>query len=357
MFSVEEITSREEFEKLSNSWNILLAKGEFDEIFLTYSWVKSWLDSFWKNKELFFIVVKEGDKIAGIAPLIIVEEKFFGIKKRVLKFTGLNDSDYNDFIVAGDRQKVISKIFDYILVNKKRFDLVDLVQIPENSSTLKIFQEYFGEKNVRAQIRVKTVCPAHVVNKDSDSTFNKKSIRRANNALSKVGKVTFENIADAHEVVKKLPSLFEQHIKRRNLLVDKSLFLKKESRGFYEKLTWSLPSGQVLFSVLRLNDVPIAYHYGFVYNKKLIWYKPSFDMEYYKYSPGMILVKNLYQYVKKNSLNELDFTVGGEEFKKRFANKYRKNMRIVVYNDWGLYIFECYFKNLAKFILKFFSKK
>ena len=69
-----------------------------------------------------------------------------------------------------------------------------------------------------------------------------------------------------------------------------------------------------------LDDRPIAYHFGFVSDKRLLWYKPSFDPSIRKGSPGVVLIRHLIGYARQHNLAELDFTIGAEPFKDRFSS-------------------------------------
>jgi hypothetical protein len=86
------------------------------------------------------------------------------------------------------------------------------------------------------------------------------------------------------------------------------------------------------FAVLELNGQPIAYHFGFELDKKLVWYQSAFDVDYWEYSPGEVLLGELLRYAGENNLREFDFTVGGEAYKRRFANEFRENFVVYLHN-------------------------
>ena len=90
---------------------------------------------------------------------------------------------------------------------------------------------------------------------------------------------------------------------------------------------------RVRFSCLTFNEIPIAYHFGFEYANKLIWYKPSFNIDFFSKSPGTVLLKFLIEYALEKNLDEFDFTIGDEKFKDRFSNKKGKNIQIEIYNS------------------------
>jgi CelD/BcsL family acetyltransferase involved in cellulose biosynthesis len=92
-----------------------------------------------------------------------------------------------------------------------------------------------------------------------------------------------------------------------------------------------LPEEWLDFTVLTYNDAVIAYHFGFFYNNKLVWYKPAFDVKYARHSPGEVHLKYLIQHAIDLGAKEFDFTIGDENFKRRFSNEVRSTY-LVRYN-------------------------
>jgi hypothetical protein len=118
------------------------------------------------------------------------------------------------------------------------------------------------------------------------------------------------------------------------MVSDASQFVDPVHRAFYQALTDEFDPASILrFGVLELDGRPIAYHFGFESDGKLIWYKPSFDVEFWDDGPGEVLLRQLLSYCQKADVRELDFTVGYESFKYRFANHERYNRRILVHRS------------------------
>jgi CelD/BcsL family acetyltransferase involved in cellulose biosynthesis len=84
---------------------------------------------------------------------------------------------------------------------------------------------------------------------------------------------------------------------------------------------------------VEFNGQPIAFHFGFDYFGSLIWYKPSFDVRYAEHSPGLLLTRKIIEDGLQRSKRELDFTIGEEAFKDRFANVSRFNVTLSVYHS------------------------
>jgi len=85
--------------------------------------------------------------------------------------------------------------------------------------------------------------------------------------------------------------------------------------------------------VVEFNGLPIAFHFGFDYSGSIIWYKPSFDVQYAEHSPGLLLTRKIIEDGLARSRRELDFTIGDEAFKGRFANLSRFNIALSVYHN------------------------
>src|SRR5262249_22618932 len=157
------------------------------------------------------------------------------------------------------------------------------------------------------------------------AALGKESLRRHHKKLSKLGEVRLRHLEDPEEVERHLPAFFRLHVARRALAGDRSLFCRDEPRAFYRALVRELDARDALrFAVLEVDGRPVAYHLGFECGGKFIWYKPAFDVAYWDYSPGEVLIKALLEYVADHELEEFDFTTGDEAFKGRFANRVRK---------------------------------
>jgi hypothetical protein len=61
-----------------------------------------------------------------------------------------------------------------------------------------------------------------------------------------------------------------------------------------------------------------------------IWYKPTFNTAFRRYSPGEILLGSLIEYARAEGCTFFDFARGDEAFKRRFASSTEHNVSF----DW-----------------------
>jgi CelD/BcsL family acetyltransferase involved in cellulose biosynthesis len=333
------VTNFKELEPHAAAWNSLVLKNETNTVFQLYEWHKSWWEAYGNTGLLYLILVFEKNDIVGIAPLMLVE---YGLYGNLMQFIGEGRSDYCDFIIPEKKETILKKILEFISKKHISWNTFHLNNIPEYSSTIRIIQKICKEINKKYLIKRYIPCPTLILNDDQHNKkiLSQKTLRRRFNYFTKNGELKFHHIRDINVVKENLSVFYNQHIERVRLKGQKSLFVKEIHKIFYEKLIENMfIKNYVLFSRLDYNSQPIAYHFGFLYNNKLVWYKPSYDVSVKKWSPGAVLLKFLIEYAIQENLNEFDFTVGHEEFKQRFANGLRKNIQIELYNDNFTYIY------------------
>lgn len=132
------ISSHEEWEQIATTWNPLLEASEFNDIFLTYEWLRTWWNYF-GNGKLSILLIEHSGKIISISPLYV---RRWGILK-VLMFIGNDASDYGGFLLdkTYDYTEIFSLAFNYICTHIK-FDVIDLHQICDRSPLFSFLEKY-----------------------------------------------------------------------------------------------------------------------------------------------------------------------------------------------------------------------
>jgi hypothetical protein len=249
----------------------------------------------------------------------------------------LAQGDYADFIVKeANRSEFIQEVFVHMWDKRRDWDVLELYNIPEYSQTLFTLQEVNKDLKLDLNISQNIAFPTMIIDGDPDfvqDCLKKKSMIRHYNYFHKNGDLTFHRMTDRQEMKRQLEFFFQQHIERRQLAHGQSLFLNPEVKHFYYQLIENIPSDWLEFSMVKFNDEPIAYHFGFFYSGKYVWYKPAFNVSYAKRSPGEVLLRFLIQRALDHKSKEFDFTIGDETFKQRFSNHLRYNYKIEIISN------------------------
>jgi CelD/BcsL family acetyltransferase involved in cellulose biosynthesis len=329
----ELVTDFSRLEELSSDWKQWVREDSSASIFQSWEWVRA----FWRAQGTAFSlcsVVVHGDRRpVGVLPLMK--------KGRTIEFLAACDSDYNDLLCErGLAAAVLEMALDFLLRSSLKWKSIVLEKIPAHSKVFRSIGSLSPVLQKHVQVVFRCPSPAVVVDQNKgtlDAVMGKEQLVRYQRKLQKLGSVRFRHLETREEAREHLARFFHQHVARWAMAHERSQFLQPEVRAFYEGLVEELdPRQQLRFGVLELNSQPIAYHFGFQHNGTLIWYKPAFDVNYWDFCPGDVLLRGLFQHVKEGALNELDFTIGDEPFKYRFANRVRQNYIIYVERqpDW-----------------------
>jgi CelD/BcsL family acetyltransferase involved in cellulose biosynthesis len=308
--------------ELSPDWSRLVRQSPSASIFQTWEWASAFWKAYGRSSCLCTIAIYDEGRTVGLLPLVR--------KDGIIQFLGAPDSDYNDLLCEeGAEGAVLEAALGYLHRSSLPWQSMTLEKIPARSRFFKAIESL--PSSLRAHLQVVYRCPAPAVvvdpskEKEFDRLIEKDQLTRYQKKLQKQGTLRYRHFEQREEALEHLESFFEQHMSRWAMSQERSQFLDPESRAFYRALVEECDlRNQLRFGVLELNSKPIAYHFGFEHNGTLTWYKPAFDVNYWDYCPGNVLLRGLLQHVRAEQLSELDFTLGDEPFKYRFANEIRQ---------------------------------
>jgi CelD/BcsL family acetyltransferase involved in cellulose biosynthesis len=161
------------------------------------------------------------------------------------------------------------------------------------------------------------------------SLLGKKHTRRIRNKLQKAGEVRFRQLQTQQAAGAYLDDFFHHHVRRHAAIGKRSIYATPEACQFIRTLFAKLgPEGR--FGVLELDGRPLAWSFGFQVNGKFLLYQHTFDLEASEYTPGELLLWNLFEYARDHVAREFDFGKGDESYKNRFANHSRETFSLFI---------------------------
>jgi CelD/BcsL family acetyltransferase involved in cellulose biosynthesis len=336
------VSRLEEWDKVSNlesAWTDLVDQIPLSSIFQTFEWHSCWWNAFGGPHKPVVILCHKGDQLVGIAPMMIERHVDSGENGHgQLRFMGCTNSssDYLDFIIDPNSPEALDAALDEILGCLSHVSRIYLTHFPTHFANQPRAVEYLKAHTSKIIVEFDQEAPCRVLgdNIEDHRVANKSDLKRRFNHLSKLGDLRLQQCTSETEILKYLDLFFDQHVSRRGLTDSPSQFLDPNERSFYRALVHELhPQGWLRFDVVVFDGHPIAFHFGFEHRNRFIWYKPTFDIQYSKKSPGKILIKFLLEDAIRKGLDEFDFTVGSEQFKLSFANKIRHNVRVIVFRS------------------------
>jgi CelD/BcsL family acetyltransferase involved in cellulose biosynthesis len=331
---IELIEDRSALRLSAADWNALVGANETNTVFQTYEWFNAWWNTLRGRNRLFLLIVKREARTIGFAPLMWRRTR---LGLRQLEFVGTGNADYQDFVLPEDKPQALAAIFAFLRDNTGRWNRIRFANLPASSTTLRLVREAVALHGLALVEETVMRCPVLLLRGHVPAVrdlVNRYSMRRPFNWFAARGTLRCRCVEDCAELPALLPSFFDQHVARWHSVGRSSLFETAEQRRFYTALAEAFcATGWLSFFVVEFNDRPIAFHFGFEYDGVVTWYKPSFEPAFAARSPGLLMTRELIGRALQNASKEIDFTIGDEPFKSRFANHERFNSYVSVYSS------------------------
>lgn len=325
MIDVVELAWLDDFSEIERQdWDALVATSATSTVFQTFAWHEAAWRACDSGEVLKILHATEGGKTVGLAAFALSSES-------VLRFVGHDYSDFADIVCAPERNDVRKAMFAELGRFPLHWRRIEFKYLPAESPSVTVLSEVFT--NILTVNS--TPCPVLKIAghmEHFDAVRRKKSLKRHHNFFRKQDGYFAHTTSDSREISNFLPDFFDQHIRRWEDTDSPSLFCDERSRLFYRSLLDTAKGDTWLrFTRIGIGEKVVAYHFGMSFQGMFVWYKPTFDPEWARKSPGEALLKELLELAAAERCVEFNFTVGDEAFKSRFANHRDENLTIMVY--------------------------
>lgn len=308
-------------------WETCAAAGDTCTVFQERAWLETWWCTYGRGELAIVLVTDEAGTPVMIAPLFVDGDMAF--------FVGSGGSDYLDFVggsaCGGSLRLALSAVLQkFPALHGFRF-----YHVPDRSHTghalaeaaIALELDLYDEGSLTAPML--DLGPGGECGIDAAS---RTSLMRHQRALERHGAIEILHPREMDEVLGWLDCFFEQHIRRWAQTRSPSLFVDPQHRMFYRRLASSPQFARWLrFTIVLADARPVAFHFGTLHRRAFLWYKPSFDVEQARLSPGEVLLRHLLLTAVQEGAQVFDFGIGDEAFKHRFASA------TPVVRTWGLY--------------------
>jgi len=313
-------------QELCLEWTRLWNSDSQAEIFQTPEWAIAWWRCFGDGRTLCSLVVFAEDEVIGIVPL--------AKRRGVIQFLGVPQADYADIICEEKwAQEVLAVAFKTLRESLTGWGECVWQHLSKDSRVMRYYRalprQVLGNLHCLPTEGYQTILLQE--NRDAvlRSLLGKKHTRRRRNKLQKAGQVQFRHLQTLHAAGTCLDDFFHHHIRRQEAIGKQSVYAAPESRQFIRTLFAKLGSA-ARSGVLELDGRPLAWYIGFQVNGKFLLYQHTFDVDASDYTPGELLLWNLFEYARDNVAREFDFGSGNELYKNRFANYSRETFSLFI---------------------------
>jgi CelD/BcsL family acetyltransferase involved in cellulose biosynthesis len=323
------------FWALKPEWNDLVHRGCCDTLFLAWEWQSTW----WKHLgegELLLLGFRADDdgRLVGIAPLFRTQSDD---GKAVLNLVGCRDvSDYLDVIIElGQEDAVFTALLDYLEQDAPAWDLVDLCNIPQDSTTFVRLRELAEARGYATLVEVEDVCPIIELPASWDDylmSIDKKQrheIRRKLRRADGSADTRFVVIGPGHDLEAEMRTFIDLHQKSAP---DKDEFMDPRMQGFFLDVAQVLQdAGWLQLTFVEMDGIKAASLLNFDYGGDILVYNSGYDpMQFSHLSPGIVVTARCIEHAIDLGRRKFDFLRGDEVYKYRFGAQDTEIRRLLI---------------------------
>lgn len=330
MLTVSCVDTQDGFESLRDRWDALSANS--GSVFQTWEWCWAWWRRYGRGRRLFIICVEEGERLVGLAPLFI--SSYLGLPFRVASLIGTGPSDYGDILIEpGRTEAAIGAMLDYLEANR-RWDVLDLQQLPPASTALRIesLTGIFSTRRLGQDECFSMDLPSsydeYLASLSKKFRWNVEYYRRR---LSRDHDVNFRKTVDEQSVSTDIDTFFRLHQKRFISKRKLGRFISPAFVRFHaESALELLKVGRLGLFFLEIDGKPVAALYGFELHGCFYYYLAGFEPEWGRMSVSTVLLSYVIEECIDQGMRSFDFLRGNEGYKLKWGAEGSQNTRLVV---------------------------
>jgi len=218
----------------------------------------------------------------------------------------------------------------------KLWDEILLAQLPDSSPNFEFVNRALKRSEYDVAKEVLIGCPYLEMAGNFESYFKRLGKNLKHDIAKKTRRLGEDGLAPDFEPAgnisaRLLEELRELNRKRFEATEHRSFFLKDDRYAFLRELAGVFnEKKRWLVFAFRVRGRLVAYRLCFLYNEVVYDWNTSFDVEYFKYSLGKILLKPVLSYCFEKGYLVFDFMAGGEDYKLKWTDKIRTNYQFSV---------------------------
>ena len=333
------VTKFDEFLRLEDQWPVLLDKSKSDYVCMTFQWFKSWWVGFGKDKHLSILLVKEDGGLIGLAPLMISHAKLRGFPIRVVEFIQNRNSPRCDFIIMKKNQEVVKAMVDYLVANKSKWDVIDLLNMPQESDNFSTLENCLRNHGLLFGVKKGLLSPFIPIDSDWRTFFSSRSkkfqkvLRNKVNRMERLGAYNISKIDKESELDGVLNTICKISANSWKARLKEDIAATPENRIFFEELSRNCSNkGWLNIWLLDVDGKAIAYEYHLRYKGRLYGLRADYEEEYGESSPGSVLDMNVVKHAFESGIKEYDLCGSNDFYKNNWTETCRPHVRFLIFN-------------------------
>ena len=336
--AVEIVTEYSRFLDLEAEWNDAVDRAAVPHPFLRHEWIRTWWECFGTGRRLHIIVVRAGDRISAIAPLMTETVRSYGMWIRTVDLIHNDHTPRADFIVADAPEESYRAIWDALMATRDEWDVLQLSRIVRGSEIDTTIARFANESGCATGVWQGDVSPYLALTGTWDQYYGslpgkfRQNLRNRLSRLTKLGEPRLEVLDDAAAIEEAREDAVRLEASGWKRESGTAISSDPAVQRFYTLLAERATArGWLRLMFLTVGGQRIATSYGSRYRNRLFLFKTGYDPEYATCSPFKLLTYFAIQDAYATGLTEVDFLGNEEPWKLEWTNTSRPH-------DW-LYVF------------------
>lgn len=337
---VHVVTDYAAFVALESEWNDIVDRARVPHPFLRHEWIRTWWDSFGTNHSLHIVVVRDGERIIAIAPLMREAATVYGVPVRRIAFLANDHTPRTDFIIADRPEDAYRAIWNTLLENADQWDVLQLTQLPRASTTLDVVSKLAAAEGLATGTWHSSDSPYLELVGTWDEYWAslpakfRGNIRNRLSRLTRMGEPALEILADKAAIQGACDDAWKLEASGWKQEEGTSICSDPAAHRFYTLLTERATEREWLrLLFLTVGGRRIAVSYGACYDGRLFLFKTGYDPEYHTCSPFKLLTYFATQDAFAHGLREVDFLGDSEPWKQEWTPATRGHDWLFVFSN------------------------
>ena len=321
------IRTTADFADTREAWSALLAEAVDANVFMSHEWLFAWWTAYQPDAELAIVVVEDGGRVRGIAPLMIQTVARGGIRARWLRFIGdgTGETDHINLLTpVSGRAQVLQALLRAIAAID--WDVAEFNQLPEASANTQDLLRWIEGSGLQCTVS-SSPCPIRRLPASHEALLSslpsrlRTSLRSSTRKLREGHSLEFGRHQDPEELDGALRTFFENHESRWQGKGKPGAFSNPRRQRFYEQLTPRLlERGWLRFFFLKLDGRPVAQQYCFALDGTVMLLQEGFDFSRAQDNVGNVLRSLVFEHLIQSGAVCYDFLAGSSRHKQSWSD-------------------------------------
>ena len=308
----ELVRDRKRFDALAPAWQTLWRKVDAS-IFQSHAWISACLAD---HDRLNIALAWHGDELLAVLPLVV--RRRAGV--RMLEWAAQSYSDYCDAIVRPEADVLLELLWRRVR-RAGGFDVVWLKQISPHARLLPLAQRMNGHSPLRTEFCLQVGSSQWSSGQAWFRTLNKKTRNdhlRGKRILAQMGETVFRELSEPLGPLLDWATRLKRQWLRTHKL-ESPIF--DNGINLLPRMVQALAElGVLKIFLLECGGVPVAISINAVQDAKMLAFFATFDPEYDRGSPGIVLMTEYTMWAFDRGIKVVDYLRGKEPYKFKFAD-------------------------------------